>query len=89
MKRFAIAGSGALVLSVAIAGLASKFTLSALPEPGRLETSETSLATKANDYLVHRSSRAGIPPAPADQQASFKDGEKLFGTDCAACHGAS
>ncbi len=86
MKRFAIAGSGVLVLSVAIAGVASKFTLSALPEPGRLETS---LATKAKHYLVHRSSRAGIPPAPADQQASFKDGEKLFGTDCAACHGAS
>src|SRR5216683_8421146 len=86
MKRFAIAGSGVLVLSVAIAGVASKFTLSALPEPGRLETS---LATKAKHYLVHRSSRAGIPPAPTDRQTSLKEGERLFGTECGACHGLS
>ncbi len=87
MKRFVIAGIGGLVLVAVIAVVAaSQFTLSALPEPGR---TETFLATKAKRYLVHRSSREGIPPAPADRQASIKEGERLFGTDCAACHGAS
>ena len=87
MKRFVIAGVGALVLVAAIAvGASAQFTLSALPEPGR---TETFLATKAKRYLVHRSSRKGVPAAPIDRQASVKEGERLFGTECAACHGAS
>ncbi len=87
MKRFAIAGAGALFLVAVIAvAAASQFTLSALPEPGRLETS---LAAKVKHYLVHRSSREGTPPAPADRQASIKEGERLFGTECGACHGLS
>ncbi|MGH9711832.1 MAG: c-type cytochrome [Candidatus Acidiferrales bacterium] len=85
MKRFVIAGLGVLVLIVAIAAAeASRFSLSALPEPGG---TETYLANKAKHYLVRRSSREGIPPAPADRQASIKEGEVLFGTECAACHG--
>jgi mono/diheme cytochrome c family protein len=87
MKRFVIAGVGVLVLVAIIAvAAASQFTLSALPEPGR---TETALATKAKHSLVHRSSREGIPPAPVDRQASIKEGDRLFGTECAACHGAS
>jgi mono/diheme cytochrome c family protein len=86
MKKFVIAGVGVLVLiAIAVAG-ASRFTLSALPEPGRMETL---LATKAKHYLVHKSTRAGIPPAPADRQAAVKEGDRLFGTECGACHGNS
>jgi len=47
------------------------------------------LATRAKHYLVRRSSRKGIPPMPADRQASTKEGERLFGTECGACHGNS
>ena len=87
MKRLFIVGIGVVVVVAAIAvGVASQFTLSALPEPGR---TETIWATKAKHYLVHRSSREGIPPAPADRQARIKEGERVFGTDCGACHGAS
>lgn len=86
MKRFVIAGLGALALIVAVAVVASRFTLSALPEPGR---AETFLANKVKHYLVHRSSRQGIPPPPADFAASIKEGDDLFGTDCSECHGAS
>jgi mono/diheme cytochrome c family protein len=87
MKRFVIAGIGVLVLVAVIAvAAASQFTLSALPEPGR---AETFLATKAKHYVVHRSSREGIPPAPAGRQVSIKEGERLFGTECGACHGVS
>jgi mono/diheme cytochrome c family protein len=85
MKRLLLIGLGVLILVIAVAA-ASQFTLSALPEPGRLETS---LATKAKHFLVHRSSREGIPPAPADRQTSLKEGERLFGTECGACHGLS
>jgi mono/diheme cytochrome c family protein len=85
MKKLAIAGVGLLVLVAAIAA-ASQFTLSALPEPGR---TETFLATKAKHYLVSRSSRDGTPPAPADRPAGIKEGDRLFGTECAACHGVS
>jgi mono/diheme cytochrome c family protein len=86
MKRFAIAVVvGVLVLVAAIA-VASRLTLSALPEPGQ---TETFLATKAKHYLVQRSTGHGVPPPPSDRQAGTKEGEKLFGTECAACHGLS
>jgi len=84
MKRLLLIGLGVLVLVIAVAA-ASQFTLSALPEPGRLETS---LATKAKHFLVHRSSCEGISPAPTDRP-SLKEGERLFGTECGACHGLS
>ena len=58
--------------------------IDALQEPGRLETV---LATQAKYILIHRSSRDGIPPAPTDLQASIEEGAKLFGTECAECHG--
>ena len=84
MKRFVIAGVCALVLVAVFA--ASRFTLSALPEPGR---AETFLATKAKRYLVWRSSGDGVPTPPLDRVAGVKEGEKLFGMECAACHGLS
>ncbi|MBZ5612872.1 MAG: cytochrome c [Acidobacteriia bacterium] len=84
--RFAIAGViGAFVLVAAIA-VASRLTLSALPEPGQRETF---LVSKAKHYLVQRSTGHGVPPPPSDRQAGTKEGEKLFGTECAACHGLS
>lgn len=58
--------------------------LDALQEPGHLETV---LATRAKHAIVRRSSRHGIPLAPADLQASIEEGDKLFGTECASCHG--
>jgi len=86
MKRFAVAVVvGGLVLVAAIA-VASRLTLSALPEPGQ---TETFLATKAKHYLVQRSIGHGVPPPPFDRQAGTKEGEKLFGTECAGRHGLS
>lgn len=85
MKRrltFAIAVVALMILGALVS--VSQFNLSALPEPGR---AETYLATKAKHYLVHRASRAGIPPPPIDLQTSIAEGDKLFGTECGACHG--
>jgi mono/diheme cytochrome c family protein len=84
--RFVIAGViGAFVLIGAIA-VASRLTLSALPEPGQ---TEMFLVTKAKHYLVQRCAGHDVPPPPSDRQAGTKEGEKLFGTECAACHGLS
>ncbi len=86
MKKFVIAGGGVLLLVAIAVAAVSQFTLSALPEPGR---TETLLATKAKHYLVRRSTREGIPPVPGDRQVGIKEGDRLFGTECGACHGAS
>ena len=74
-----------MLVLVAVAA-AWRFTLSALPEPGR---AETFLATRAKHYLVWRGSRDGVPAQPLDRVAGAKEGERLFGMECAACHGLS
>jgi len=73
----------ALIIAGTLLGI-SQFNLSALPEPGNLETY---LATRAKHVLVRRSSREAIPQAPSNLKASIEEGDKLFGTECAACHG--
>jgi len=73
----------ALIIAGTLLGI-SQFNLSALPEPGNLETY---LATRAKHMLVRRSSREAIPQAPSNLKASIEEGDKLFGTECAACHG--
>ena len=62
----------------------SQFNLSAMTEPGGMENY---LATGARHVFVRRGSREAIPPAPANLLASIEEGDKLYGTDCAACHG--
>ncbi|HLJ23958.1 MAG TPA: c-type cytochrome [Candidatus Acidoferrales bacterium] len=38
--------------------------------------------------LIHRAARSQqIPPPPADVSASTEEGDKLYGTECADCHG--
>jgi mono/diheme cytochrome c family protein len=69
--------------AVMILGLA-QIKLDALHEPSRLETF---FATKVKRILVARSSLHGIPPPPTDLQVSIKEGDTVYGTDCAACHG--
>ena len=73
-------GCGALV---AIVGF-TQIKIGALQEPGHFETV---LATRAKHIFVRRSSRDGIALAPTNLQASIEEGDKLFGTECAACHG--
>src|ERR1700674_9094 len=73
----------ALVIAGAILAI-SQFNLSAQPEPGRIETY---LLSKAKHELVHVSSREAIPPTISDLKTSIEEGEKVFGTECAACHG--
>src|ERR1700739_4256676 len=73
----------ALAAVVVIVGF-TQIRLDALQEPGHLETA---FATGAKHLLVRWSSREGIPPAPTNLQASIEEGDKLYATDCAMCHG--
>jgi len=77
-----------IVLVLAAVGLIAGFTqirLDAIQEPGHLETY---LATRAKQFLIDRSSRDGIPPAPADFQTNIEEGDKLYATECGMCHGS-
>ncbi len=76
-----------LVLLLIAAGVifaAYQFGLSALNEPGRVETY---LATKAKLWIVGRSARGPLPPAPPNDNKSLAVGQMVFGGECAVCHG--
>ena len=62
-----------------------RFNLSALREPGSLETS---VANWGTHFLIRRSSRHGIPPRPKDTQASVASGNTLYSSECGLCHGS-
>ena len=76
-----VLGLGAVVTIVGF----YQINIDALQEPGPIETI---FATQAKHILVHRSSsRDSISPAPTDLRASIEEGDKLYGTECAMCHG--
>src|SRR6202035_5231432 len=76
-----VLGVGALVTIVGY----YQIDIGAIQEPGHIETI---LATRAKHILVHRSSsRDNISPAPTGLQASVEEGDKLYGIECAMCHG--
>jgi len=86
MRRIAL--SVVLVaLLLILAGLtfvAYQFNLSALNEPGRMETR---LATRVKGWTVGRSARGPLPPAPPSNSSSVALGEMDFMGVCATCHG--
>ncbi len=85
MKRSLLLLASVFALLLFVGGaLAFQFNLSAAPEPGRMETL---LAAKAKRLLIRRASWKEIPPPPEDMHTSIEEGDKLFGTECAACHG--
>lgn len=84
-KRRALIAAGVVVVFAGIAFSAFlRFPLGAVEEPGAFETW---VATRAKRLLVARASRAGFPPPPTDLKPSLAEGDKVFGVDCAACHG--
>jgi mono/diheme cytochrome c family protein len=85
MKRWILVVLIALALAAAVViGGFTQIKLDALQEPGHLETV---FATQAKHLLVRWNSRNGIAPAPTDLQASVDEGDKLYGIECAMCHG--
>jgi len=85
MRRWVVIASLILLSLVAVVAVGiSRLSLTALDEPGR---AETYLATQAKRLLVARDSRSGVPLEPASTPASIAAGEKLYGGECASCHG--
>jgi mono/diheme cytochrome c family protein len=65
--------------------VALEFNPSALLEPGK---AETYAATTALRILVwQRARREVMLPARADWKAGVEQGDKLYGVECADCHG--
>ena len=75
---------GALVALLGLWVVLSRLSLSALDEPGKLETYA---ATKAKRWMVRRSARGPLPPAPPNDAAGVVRGRTLFTGRCAPCHG--
>jgi mono/diheme cytochrome c family protein len=74
-----------LVIALVSGDLAlNRFSLTALPEPGR---TETLFATKAKHFLIARGSRDSVHNEPPNTPARVTEGDKLYGTECAMCHG--
>jgi len=61
-----------------------RFNLTALQEPGSLETF---VANRATRFIIHRASRQGLPPRPADTKASVASGGTSYSSECGMCHG--
>jgi mono/diheme cytochrome c family protein len=71
--------------SVALIGIELEhFSLTALQEPGPLETRVVNLAKHS---VIHRASRRGIPKSPVDTRASVAAGGTHYGLECGTCHG--
>ena len=66
------------------ASLASSFDLSALPDPGKFETS---VADGAKNFLVHREARFSSLQEPAITPGELDIAQNVFGSECASCHG--
>jgi mono/diheme cytochrome c family protein len=72
------------LLIVLITVFLARFSLTAVEEPGRLETS---LADWSKHFLIRRASRKGISAPPKGKKASIAEGDMLYGIDCSMCHG--
>ena len=73
-----------LVLVLIVIALV-RFNLSALQEPGRLETL---VSNRARHSLIRRASRQRTPPRPQDTKASIASGSTLYSSTCGYCHGS-
>lgn len=76
-----------LLAALAVLGLGfavSRASLSALNEPGRVETY---VATEAKHWLVARSAQGPLPPRPTNDSVSVAIGQMQSVGRCASCHG--
>jgi hypothetical protein len=72
--------SGVVLIGVGI----MEFRLTALQEPGPLETR---VANLAKHFVIRLANREGVPPRPVDTKASIETGVTHYGLDCGICHG--
>ena len=83
-KAAVITLSSLAAVALVGASLASSFNLSALPQPGKFETS---IADGAKNFLVHREARNSSLKEPPIAQGDLDNAQNVFGSECATCHG--
>jgi len=86
MRKKAVLSPVLSLAAIALVGtyLAWSFDLSAIPDPGRFETS---VANGAKNLLVHREARTSSLKEPPITQNDLDNAQNVFGSECAACHG--
>jgi mono/diheme cytochrome c family protein len=85
MKYFLLAATlaSAMLILIGILGVIC-FDVSAIAEPGR---AESYIASAGRHFLIRRASHAEHLPASAEIQVDLRGADKLFGMECAFCHG--
>ena len=73
-----------VVIAIAVVYVAMHLNISALGEPGRVETF---VATQVRDWRIHRAARRRLPPTPEHNEANLAKGSAIYGMACATCHG--
>jgi Cytochrome C oxidase, cbb3-type, subunit III len=85
MRRNLIIAALVILLLLAAGGaFVFRFNLSAIPEPG---STEIAAATRAKHFLIGHASRDGIPGEASPSKQDVAEGDKLYGAECAMCHG--
>lgn len=83
-RRSLIVAAAVLVLLVLLALVATRFRLSALQDPGAVETY---LASAAKRWFVERGARSVKLPVVVDDADSIGRGSVVYGASCSFCHG--
>ena len=78
----------ALIIVIVVAGavvyMAMTFSMSALEQPGLIETF---VATRVRDWSISRAARRPLPAAPKQNEENISKGSAIYGMACATCHG--
>lgn len=73
-----------VLMIIGTAYAVSHADISALPEPGSLETS---VATKIRNWLIARAARSLAPLSSQNTADAVSKGKALYDMECASCHG--
>lgn len=81
--RLRIVATILVILGVLIVIGVMRFSFTALPQPGVLETR---VANLAKGCFIKRASGHGIPQPPRDKETSIEIGSAEYGSNCSVCH---
>lgn len=81
--RLRIVWTVIVLVAVLIVIALMRFNLSALQDPGPVETA---FSNRAKRFFIGRASRQGIPPRPQDSKTSVENGGEHYGLQCSVCH---
>lgn len=84
--RLRIVATILVILGALIVIGVMRFSFTALPQPGVLETRVANLAKSS---FIQRASGHGIPLRPRDKETSIEIGSAEYGSNCSVCHASN